>query len=106
MAASSSTQPWEVENVPWELEGIDDEEGSGSEGEFDYEKVTAEEAEEHLFAYTCDLKRKGIISATQACTWAFWAAKAGAKGPIRELAESPEESATKASSRFSKSLIE
>ena len=102
MAASSSTQPWEVENVPWELEGIDDEEGSGSEAEFDYEKVTAEEAEEQLFAYTCDLKRKGTISATQACTWAFWAAKAGAKGPIRELAESPEESATKASSRFSK----
>ena len=103
---ASSSQPWEVEIVAWGLEGIDHEEGSGSEGGFDYHHVTPEDSEQHLLDFTCDLNRKGLISAAQACTWAFWAAKAGAKGPIQELAESPEESATMAGSRFSKRMIE
>ena len=85
---ASSSNPWKVE-TDWALEGIDGEEGSGSEAEFDYQHVTAEEAEQHLFDFTVDLKRKGTTSPKQACTWAFWAAKAGAEGPIRELAESP-----------------
>ena len=99
---ASSSNPWKVETVEWALEDIDGEEGSGSGAEFDYQHLTAEEAEQHLFDFTVDLKRTGTISAKQACTWAFWATKAGAKGPIEELAESPEGSPTKAESRFSK----
>ena len=98
---ASSSNPWKVEN-DWALEGIDGEEDSGSEEEYDYQNVTAEEAEQQLFDFTVDLKRTGTISAKQACVWAFWAQKAGAKGPIEKLAESPEESPTKAGSRFSK----
>ena len=94
---ASSSNPWKVE-TDWAVEGIDGEEDSGSEAEFDYQNVTAEEAEQQLFDFTVDLKRTGTISAKQACTWAFWATKAGAKGPIEELAESPEESPAKAES--------
>ena len=57
---ASSSNPWKVEN-DWALEGIDGEEDSGSEAEFDYQNVTAEEAEQHLFDFTVGLKRKGTL---------------------------------------------
>ena len=55
----------------------------------DFDTVTAEEAGAHLYDYLLELKHKAVLSSKQTCVLAFWAAKAGAIGPIDKLAYKP-----------------
>ena len=48
----------------------------------DYGDVPTHIAEEELVRHLIELKLTGVLSAKQTCTIAFWAAKAGAAGPV------------------------
>ena len=46
------------------------------------------------------LKGKGTLSARQACVLAFWACRAGAKGPAEQLALPPNRQSGKYSAKY------
>eukprot|EP00969_Alexandrium_andersonii_P010227 445846-Alexandrium_andersonii.AAC.2 len=77
MAARHS---WEDDVGPsWE----DDEGPAGSDPDeqFNYDAANPDVAGQQLADMLTDMKQRGTISAKQCCILAFWASKAGARGP-------------------------
>ena len=66
---------------PWAPFGDEDTDGE--------QEISAEEATQCLAQYVIDLKQRGDLNATQACTICFWASQAGLGGLVKELAVAP-----------------
>ena len=85
MAAAASAS-WENWAEPWEHLAPASWE---DEVEEDPAQMSAEACGLQLRDLLIDLKLCGKLNATQVCTLAFWAARAGAAGPCHELAVKP-----------------
>lgn len=91
MASSSAfdRQPWEEAPDPWDRPPDSaDSDGSDAE-ESDHEGAEGEEAGEMLAQMLLSMVWAGKMSAKTACVIAWWASRAGAKGPINDLAYRP-----------------
>jgi hypothetical protein len=75
----------------WEEPADDPWADSSDEEEFDPNTCSQAEAGNLLAEMLINLKLKGILSAKQVCTLAFWAHKAGACGPVEDLKLRPDD---------------
>ena len=62
---------------------------AGSWSDSDEDAVTADKSGEILFEVLTGLKHNGKLSAKDVCIIGWWAAQAGAVGPVRALAKAP-----------------
>ena len=81
---------------PWERYGplsagyAEAPEGAGWDSDGDSEPdISAAEAGDEFSSLLINLRLKGVLSATQCCTLAYWAEKAGATGPVSKFAMKP-----------------
>ena len=84
---------WEQALQGWQaaLHDPDAHGGSDSSGdEFDFDSVTEDMAQQELGNMIVDLKHKGTLTAKDACILCWWAAKAGLKGLVADLAMRPD----------------
>ena len=77
---------WEGWGEAWEEENFDPDEGPN---ELDKDFMTETDYGDQLAKMLVDLKTKGVISATQCCTLAYYASKGGCKGKPRALSKNP-----------------
>ena len=64
---------------------------SDDPADINYETVNAQVAGEMFVNMLVDLKFKGVLSSKQTCVLAWWAAKAGAVGPAKDLGVRPDQ---------------
>lgn len=95
---------WRYPTRTWEGWGAQVASGSWADPDddvpFDYASVTQEEAGCELAGLLFKLKVQNILSAKQACTLAFWAAKAGAVGDVQKMGVRPDSQTGKFSAKF------
>ena len=88
---ASSTESWEGWQPSWavDLEGPGAWGESGPDVEHDPDSLDTAAAAAELYESIVDLKLSGKVSATAACIIAYWAGRAGAAGPVKELGLKP-----------------
>ena len=102
MASSASWEHWKPS---WADVGPDAAHGhwgddSDCDDPDDLEDITADAAGQELVCILIDLKNSGRLSAVQACTISWFAAKAGAAGPCAAFGLKPQESTGEYSKKF------
>ena len=89
MSSSSGAfepQPWDRIGGPWELPPAVE---SDSESDDDNERAEGADAGEMLAQMLLAMVWSGKMSAKTACVIAWWASRAGAQGPIKDIAFRP-----------------
>ena len=76
----------------------------GSDDEYDPDDLSPDEAALELFNYIVELKHLGVLKANHACVLSYWAFRAGAQGPVRELKKKPGLASGNYSKHFDKIL--
>ena len=102
MAASASWENWRpswADIGPAAAHGAWGDNDSDADDTDALDDITQEAAGQELVATLIDLKNSGCLSAVQACTISWYAAKAGAAGPCAALGVKPGQECTGAYSR-------